>query len=326
VASILGFGYETAYDLWLRKSHRRPEIEEKRIFARGHKMEPVMTEMMEKDHGRIVKAEQIQYRDPDRPWLIFHADGMFPRHSPLDGDTKTRKGPGIWEAKAPGSHMISTFLMDGMTQNYICQVQMGMHVAGAALGFPVEWGTAGFLDYDNWETVAFDIDASWEFQKSALDKLEHFHECLVNDTPPDPMNTNDLPPLPEVIGGISTIEDDKVRSLALQLKELQPSFALAKLADKQIRDDLKDALKDYEAGIVPGVIKFSYKYSKPSVKYDGPGLVEYCKWLVDEYNDLVSDQHHLDKYPGEEKIVWDESHFIERKPATRTFRPTVLED
>lgn len=307
VADILGHGYRTANDLWMLKTHRAPRDEHKRIFDRGHKMEPLGAEMVREDYGRILVAEQVQYRDPARPWLIYHADGMFTKWTPLDDNGTPRDGPGWWEFKAPGTEMADKMRRDGVSQNYICQGQIGSHVASAALGRPITWGTYGFIDYNDWELVAFDMVALPDFQVKALQLIERFHDCMVRDVPPSDINPSELPPLPEACGSMVDITDPELTKLAMRLVEIMPDLSMLKKEDEAIREQMKELLSGYEQAQIPGVMKFSNKFGKPGEKIDGEGLLVYCESLC-----YISG------------TTFRRTDWVTPKAATRTFRPTPI--
>jgi len=330
VGDIMGWGYrKTANDVWLSMTHRKPDQEHKRIFDRGHDMEPIMARRVQEEHGRILKGEQVQYRDPDRPWLIFHADGMFPKHSPLLGDTKKRDGPGVWEAKAPGSIMAKMMIDEGMTKSYVCQGQIGMHVAGMALGMPITWGTFGFLDYDGYELVAFDMDAIWSFQKKVLAALDEFYDCVQRDVPPTPINplTFERPPI--VNGKLRIVEDGELLSLSNDLRALAPAISSAEAKKKMIRERIKEILfKDGKAE-VPGVMRYSYQYGKAKENIDGEGLLEYCEHLVGEHNHISDLLKMTQEDPLVHKlphIAFDRTHWVEPVAPKRTLRTTVIKE
>ena len=305
IATILGYGYEQPKDLWLKKTHRKPATEFRRIFDRGHDMEPIMARHMRNDYGRLVVSEQVQYRDPARPWLIYHADGMFPKWSPLNEDATPREGAGPWEAKAPGSRVAADMKRDGMSQHYLCQVQGGIHVASVALGQKLMWATCGFLDYDDtYSTVAFDVARSDEFIAVMLEKLEAFHDCLVRDVPPEPINPRTIPAAPVISGELKIITDGKLPQLAAQWVRVKEVLDEADASDKALREQMKALLEDATKAEVPGVATFSYTFGKPTEAIDGAGLLTYCEWLALKCG-----------------IEFDRSNFVTPKAPTRTFRP-----
>lgn len=305
VADILGHGYKSALDLWKIKTHRASKPEHKRIFDRGHLMEQMMSRMVRSEYGRNLVAEQVQYRPEAYPYLVYHADGMFPKWSPLNDGAREQEGPGIWEAKAPGSHMANKMNNEGMTENYICQGQMGMFVASQALHREISWGTYGFLDYDAWELVCFDTMADPQFQARAIQMVSRFYDCMVRDVPPDDVAAE--PIVVPVLRPKAEIVDPMVVGAARRLAELSEEIRPLKDEDAGLRDFLKMAMQEYAEAEIPGVMKFSYKYQKEGEKIDGEGLLEYCQTLCDRAS-----------------IPFRRSDWVTPKPPVRVFKPTPI--
>ena len=322
IAAVLGFDQwgKTANDVWMKKTHRAPDTEHKRIFDRGHAMEPLMASMLATDHGRVVKCEQVQYRHPNFPWLIYHADGMFSKWTPMNEGATVHAGPGIWEAKAPGSHVTQKFHKEGMSEGYVVQTQMGMMVASAALDMPITWATAGFLDYDNYELVPFDMAASRKFQDDAIIRIEKFWKCVQSDTPPSPINPLQHVRPPVIDGELKIIEDEKIISLSTDLAALIGPTKDAETAIKIIKGELKELLDGYSIAEIPGLMKFSYRYGKKDKEtINAKGLLAYCEHLVEVYNEVVEIAPELDN------ITFDRSQWVATSAPGRTFRPTVID-
>lgn len=330
IATILGFNpYETALELWKRKTHRAPVKEHRRIFDRGHDMEPIMARHMRDDYGRIVVAEQVQYRDPERPWLVYHADWMFPKWSPLHEDAKPQDGPGLGEAKAPGGHVAAEMKRDGMSQHYLCQIQGGIHVASAALGQKIQWATACFLDYnDNYETVAFDVARSDKFIAEMLEKVDAFHDCLVRDVPPEPINPSEVEAPPAIAGENAIITDGPLVEITKRWLRIKEVLDEAKAEDELLREQMKSLLEDVKKAEVPGLAKFSYGYGKPTESIDGAGLLVYAAHLVQMYNAVLDDLSGTTNptYSLPPQIIFDRTHWVTPKAPTRSFRPTPVKE
>jgi hypothetical protein len=289
VGSILGMGFETPDEVYRRKTFRAARDGEKRIFERGHDMEPVMVKRLQQDYNRRVVAEQVQYTDPANPWFIYHADGMFPMWSPLQDGDKTLEGPGIWEGKAPGSRVAADMRANGMSQHYVCQGQSGMYVASQALGRPINWGTFGFLDYDEYSLVAFDVPYRQEFMDGALPILKAFYRCLANDCPPDPCEPGELiAELPTVKGDTVTISSGDLWTSFCVLKELRDAREAAEAAYDSKKAELMVACGDMTSVVLSSVGRISYSWHKGRETIDGRGLLTYCQHLVEAYNDLVA--------------------------------------
>jgi len=327
IGDIMGHGYNTPLQVWKKLTNKALPDQHKAIFDRGHDMEPIMTRMV-RDKGRLLTAEQVQYRDPERPWLIYHCDGMFPKWSPLDPGDNPHEGAGLAEWKAPGSDMAAKMAREGMSKQYICQGQGGMHVAAAALGQPVQWGTFGYLDYDNYELVAFDVGRSEAFIVEMLQIVDHFWaEHVVKDIPPpDGLPTERVDP-PVISGDLEIISDGKVFDLSVQLSDVMEQMEPLTASKKELVAALKVELDAHSKIEVPGVMKYSHSQGKDKTTYDAEGLFCYVQNLVGDRNRLAEiingaapDTFH------EDILAWTPDHFRTVKPGNRPFKPTRIKE
>jgi len=306
VADVLGFGYKSAVERWKIKTHRMAREDHKSVFDRGHDMEPIMSRMIQRDHGRVLVSEQVQYRDPTRPWLVYHADGMFPSWTPLNEGAKEQAGPGIWEAKAPGSRMCQKMAEEGVTENYVCQGQIGMHVAGAALDRIIGWGTYGFLDYDAYELECYDTLADISFQQRALQMLDRFWDCVVRDVPPEDVEAEKVV-LPELTSTKQIVTDPTIVQEAVLLAQIMADMKPLEKQDKEIRARMKEFFATVSEAEIPGVMKFTYRYQKEGENIDGEGLLHYCESLCEANS-----------------IPFRRTDWVTPKAPTRVFKPTPI--
>jgi predicted phage-related endonuclease len=89
LASILGVGFESPYDVWAKKTHKlisRPEPTE--AMERGNAMEPALMLWARKKYGVLKRDVEIIVPDAGFPFVVH-----------LDGQLKTGE---VVEAKAPG--------------------------------------------------------------------------------------------------------------------------------------------------------------------------------------------------------------------------------
>lgn len=307
-AILVPDGFKDQTEVWMEKTRRKKPQGHKMIFDRGHDMEPLIMKKLKKDHGRAVTGEQTQYRDPERPWLVCHVDGMCGASSRFDG-------PGIVEVKAPGSNMARVMSETGMTNQYTAQVQMGTHIAAAAIGDPVGWALCAFLNYDDYEVVPFDVPAAAAYQANALQVLDHFWDCVQKDTPPSPVNPSDLGPLPEVNGEMVYLDDERTTELARMFIDADKEKAFAVNQDKSIRETIKTLCGDNGLVELSSMVRISYKYQKGRTSINGAGLLDYCEHLVEELNELL---------PAGDRIVFDRNLWMKVGAPFRSFRPTVI--
>ena len=322
VADILGHGYKSANELWRIKTHRSPREPHKAVFDRGHDMEPIMARMIERDHGRVLVSPQVQYRDPARPWLIYHTDRMFAKWTPLHEGAKEQEGPGFCEMKAPGSRMCQKMAEEGVTENYVCQGQIGAHVASSALSRTITWGTYCFLDYDAYQLEAYDTMVDAAFQRRALPLIERFYDCMVRDVPPDDVEAEKIE-VPELYGVKQIITDPMFVSQAQLLGQIIEGMKPLKERDAEIREWMKNYLSEVAEATVPDVMNFTYRYQKEGEKIDGEGLLTYCEHLAEKYNEM--DREYAEERGGiKDQITFRRSDWVTPKAPTRVFKPTPI--
>jgi hypothetical protein len=190
----------------------------------------------------------------------------------------------------------------------------------------VNWATYGFIDYNAWELVAFDMAAMSDFQIKLLQLLDRFWDCVVRDVPPDDVVPEEIV-VPVVSGELVTITDGDLPILAERLREIQPALKELKDDEAMLKEQMKAILEPYAAAIVPGIMKFSYGYSKPGETIDGAGLLEYCGHVVECYNDLIAavrNQVDVRNITAPSALTFRRSDFVTPKAPTRTFRPTPV--
>jgi hypothetical protein len=156
-----------------------------------------------------------------------------------------------------------------------------------------------------------------DFQIKLLQLLDRFWDCVVRDVPPDDVVPEEIV-VPVVSGELVTITDGDLPILAERLREIQPALKELKDDEAMLKEQMKAILEPYAAAIVPGIMKFSYGYSKPGETIDGAGLLAYCEHMVGLYNNAVFDD-------GDPRtIIFRRSDWVTPKAPTRTFRPTPV--
>lgn len=314
IGKILGYGYKDGpygpQEVWKYLTNRAPDPENKAIFDRGHYMEPELARLAKEKYGLNIVSEQVQYRDPDRPWLIAHVDGMVPRFARLRRDDPELEGAGVWEAKAPGSHVTFNFKDYGMTEEYTAQTQMGAYVASAALEMDILYATFGYLDYDAYDPICFNVPTSKPFQESTLEILDKFWWHVTNDKMPPHINPMEHEPPPQISGDRQLFEPEhELGHLARRLITLNTAFIPAKKEIEAVKGRMKEILDPYALAEIPGVMKFSYNVGKDRESYDGPGMLHYIEFLCSELS-----------------IDFDRDHWVTVKPGVRSFRSTEVKN
>ena len=273
---------ENRVAVWERKTGRRAHLAHRKIFDRGHRMEPLMLQLLEEDHGRIVdsKAYQAEFVHPDLPWLKCHVDGIIPLWTPLPAfpTFAPLEGEGILELKAPGDRMAERFKEEGLTPDYIVQGQAELAVTGKA------WGCYGFLHYDAWELYAFDVARHQPFIDSMLAELEKFWWHVQNDQRPE----DDLPEIgeiPEVKGDLLVVEDPFAIEAAEGYLQAQESKKVAETYMAEYRSLLEKAMGNHALARFGDVMRVSWNYQGPRHKINAEGLMAYAMAHIPGFDD-----------------------------------------
>jgi hypothetical protein len=279
-ANILGHGFQTPMEVWMRLTGKSKPTPHKRIFDRGHAMEDHIVKMMLDDHARHVTSREVMFVDPERPWLIAHVDGLLERHQPIGdpGQIPHYAGVGYFEAKAPGSRMASQYKDAGLPGNYIAQGQMTAHLVGAEK--PLEWGCYAFMDYDEWKLVTFDVPTNLGYIEVGLQMLDRFWEHVQADTPPEDVIAC-LGELPEVSGEVEIVVDHDPVDLMRQLIEMSMVEKEAKSEMKRLKSEFA---KTFELGKYQsehGKVNRLVQQGRITVK--GPELLDYVDIQAEEH-------------------------------------------
>lgn len=178
VGTILGVNkWQTPYGLWqIKKGHTHPK--EETIATRiGHELEPFVAQLYEEATGnKIDKATEGNWsiRNDIRPYTIASPDRICT--SAKDGhsillECKTTQQP-IDENNLPPS--------------WFCQVQYLLACSGLKDG-AIAW-IVGNRDFGTKRIIRDDNFLKWMFER--LDKF--WYNCIVNNTPPEPTNVEDI--------------------------------------------------------------------------------------------------------------------------------------
>ena len=278
-ADILGHGFKDADYHWRLLTGKAKPEPHKRIFDRGHAMEPHILGMLELETYKrtgaeppavVVRERQAQFTDPTRPWLVCHIDGAVAEHRSLGTGEKVYDGSGYVEAKAPGSRMASQYKDCGLGSNYVAQGQIIGHLG------QFEWGRFVFLDYDEWEIIPFDVPTSHDYLVPALQMLDYFWSCVLADTPPVELRTAVTKDLPQIGGEVELLTSAEETDLFVEMVRMQ----LLEGDVKKEREDLKARFrKSHDLGKyhVPGVGKISRRMQDGKLSWDSQGLSDFVE-------------------------------------------------
>lgn len=269
-ADILGHGFKDADFHWRLMTGKAKPEPHRAIFDRGHRMEPIILEMLDDETSQFVRSRQAQYRDPSRYWLVCHVDGVLDFHESMATGEKQYEGAGYVEAKAPGSRMAAQYKECGLGSNYVAQGQIIAHLG------QFEWGRYVFLDYDNWQIVPFDVPTSHDYVVTALQMLDYFWDCVQRDVPPVELRAAVTEDLPQVGGEVELVTDAERGDLMTELVQMTMVKKEAESEVERLKARFR-ATHDLGKYHVPGVGKVSRALREGRLTWDGPGLSDFVE-------------------------------------------------
>ncbi len=187
VGTIFGVSpFSTAFALWMQKKGRivkqAPNENTKELFQMGHDLEPLIARWYARKSGNTILNDSFVYQHPEYPYLLANIDRLI-----LTPEGKV----GILEVKS------LTYLHKGDWQDgaipyhYELQLRFYMMVLNAILekigaDFRIEFGAfAAFWGANPSKDMAFPvIERNLAVEKNMIDKLQQWHQSLVDDTPP----------------------------------------------------------------------------------------------------------------------------------------------
>lgn len=149
-ASLMNVGYGCKRRLWYEKVGVPADypFEGNNLTRLGQALEPLFRELYMEETKREVFQDGL-HRHIDLPFLLAHPDGRI-------GGKEDTRSHGVLEVKALGRAMFYRSKREGVSEDYILQVQWAMMVTGAI------WGSFAIGSRDNGDLLYFDFDRNWD--------------------------------------------------------------------------------------------------------------------------------------------------------------------
>lgn len=233
IAPILGISpWRTPLDVFLDKTQpRKQDIElteqQRKIFARGTRMEPYVIDLLQEETGLEVIKRGQRYKDKELDFIAAE----------IDAETKTGENIEIKTVSPFKAKEWGEVQTDSIPVYYTAQVMHGLMVTGkdiCVLGVLI--GADDFRIYqverDN-ETIA-----------AIREKEIQFWECVQTLTPPEAIKTSDILRLYGNDAGTAIEADSKVIDVFNNLRDLKAqSKSLSVLID-EAEERLKMLMQD----------------------------------------------------------------------------------
>lgn len=232
VAAILGVSpWKSPYELWLQKTGRAPKEdvtpEQQKRFDRGHRLEPVVLDMLVdrlRDEGHEVEilARNARYIDPEHAFMGCEIDFelMFDGEH-VNGDCKTVHP---FAAKKWGEEGT-----DEVPIEYAAQFMQGLGITGRNRCIVATLiGMDDLLIY--W--VERDEETITGIRKRVV---EFWNECVIADVEPDPIDFDDCKEIYKKSNGGTIEADSKTRDAVYRLAEVKAKIKLLESEEEDLQ-------------------------------------------------------------------------------------------
>ncbi len=273
-AAILGVSpWKSAFQLYQEKIGALVEEitpTKQRIFARGHRWEPVVVEMLIdelQDRGHDVKiiARNARYIDREFPFLACELDlELMVDGEEFNGEIKTVHPFAAKDWGEQGSDEIPIY--------YAAQ---GMH--GLMVKPRRRCIFAALVGAD--DLRIHQIERDEETIAGIRAKEVAFWQRVQDRNPPDPQTADDVNWLYAKDSGEITEADDELLRLVGELHYLKTSTKLAEASIERVSTQIKLAMGDAAILVYEGKVIATWKNNKPSQKTD---------WRADEHRPPMS--------------------------------------
>jgi putative phage-type endonuclease len=255
VAAILGVSpFKTPHELWLQKTGRAPREEitpaQQKRFDRGHRLEPVVLDMLLdrlRDEGLEVELLHTNehYTDAEHPFMKCEIDfelritgeieiaGVMVQFDGehINGDCKTVHP---FAAKKWGEE--ST---DEVPIEYAAQFMQGLGITGRDLCI-----CASLIGMD--DLLIYWVRRDEETIQGIRARVaQYWHECVLADVPPDPIDFDDAKAIYAKAAGTKIEATSEIRDAVFTLVEVKQKLKTFKASEEELSFRIADFMRPH---------------------------------------------------------------------------------
>lgn len=178
IASVFNVGWGCRRRLFYDKRGTPIDFDDsqklKKLFLLGNTLEPMFADMYAGETGRRVVVRFGPLIDPETPHLRVNIDRAVwatPMHS--------ERGP--LEVKAQGREVFYRSKREGLSYDYLLQLQAGIMAARAS------WGAFAIGNRDNGDLIHFDVERSEDLCSEIKAEVPKMWAAIENGPAPDPL-------------------------------------------------------------------------------------------------------------------------------------------
>jgi len=257
--TILGMNpYETALELWERKTGRRADPEVTPAMQRGTVLEAVAAYIYAEKTGRKLRRVNSLLRHAEHPWMTGNIDREI-----VNDD----RGPGVLEVKCPGLQVFGKAKREGLPANYNLQLQHYLAVSKRS------WGAFAVFNAEKWELIFFDVNADPELQHLIIVKDAEFYQHVKDDRPPiiDATPALNLPTVGP--SELVTVDSPEWKEAIERLREAREIKTEAEALEDEAKQTIQQMMDAQGAAVAEGAgARIYWKESPGRVSIDSKRL------------------------------------------------------
>lgn len=249
VAAILGVSpWKTPFELWQQKTGRVPKEvvspEKQKIFDRGHRLEPVVLDMLVdrlRDEGHEVEIlrRNERYIDGEHPFMACEIDfELMLDGEHVNGDCKTVHP---FAAKKWGEEGT-----DEVPIEYAAQFMHGLGITGRKRCI-----VATLIGMD--DLLIYWVDRDEETIAGIRNRVVQFwNECIVADAEPDPIDFDDAKAIYARADGTSIEATDEIKEAVYRLAEVKRKLKSFEEQDAELSLAIANFMRPHSFLLVGG--------------------------------------------------------------------------
>jgi len=240
IASVLGVSpWKSPHELWLEKTHRAPKEtptpEQQKRFDRGHRLEPVVVDMLVdrlRDEGHEVEviARNARYIDTEHPFMACEIDfELMLDGEHVNGDCKTVHP---FAAKKWGEEGT-----DEVPIEYAAQFMQGLGITGRDRCI-----CATLIGMD--DLLIYWVDRDQETIDGIRNRVcEFWNGCVLADVEPDPIDFDDCKAIYQKANGASIEADSATRDAVFRLAEVKAKLKVLEDEEEALQFKIVDFMR-----------------------------------------------------------------------------------
>lgn len=266
IGSILGLNaHKTPLQLWLEKTGRKEDNVDNNYTRAGKKLEPVVADWFSEKTGLdLVNLGNVVQRHKIHDFILGTPDR-------ITLDAKERKN-GVLEIKTTGEQIDR----ENPPLPWFCQVNW---YAGIKKSYGVTDCTTNYIAWFERLTCNFDyIELAYDpgFVDFMINKAgEFWHNHVLADTPPEPINNEDVQALyRKHQPGKIIMATPELEEIIQHLHEVRSAIKDAEKEEELLKYQIQLAMADAECVMVGDQPAITWKAAKDSLDYDTKRLIE----------------------------------------------------